>query len=272
MPRSFSLSLTCGLLCRLRRSARRRAGRRPRPDDSARPVCGDGRVLPDAGHAHGVSPDRPRCVRTLEAAADRVVGQRRLRAQRVGVRGVPHTHCLAWLPGDCDRGEESAARHGCGAAAHRGTADRRPHAARRRGLGDQTERRPFEPLLRKDRRIEGGRDGTVVRRPAGPCRVARSARDDERDHEQRRAPGNRAGAGRDAQQRDQGHPDPASCADRLCHRRPDDIAYPNAEDDFARITAVPVFKANLNVGHGGTYRQPGGGWFGEVAGAGWTGS
>jgi len=28
---------------------------------------------------------------------------------------------------------------------------------------------------------------------------------------------------------------------------------------------VPVFKANLNVGHGGTYRQPGGGWFGEVA-------
>ena len=28
---------------------------------------------------------------------------------------------------------------------------------------------------------------------------------------------------------------------------------------------MPVFKANLNVGHGGTYRQPGGGWFGEVA-------
>ena len=46
---------------------------------------------------------------------------------------------------------------------------------------------------------------------------------------------------------------------------PTDIAYPNAEDDFSRITAVPVFKANLNVGHGGTYRQPGGGWFGEVA-------
>jgi dienelactone hydrolase len=46
---------------------------------------------------------------------------------------------------------------------------------------------------------------------------------------------------------------------------PTDIAYPNAEDDFARITTVPVFKANLNVGHGGTYRQPGGGWFGEVA-------
>ena len=46
---------------------------------------------------------------------------------------------------------------------------------------------------------------------------------------------------------------------------PSDIAYPNAEDDFTRITTVPVFKANLNVGHGGTYRQPGGGWFGEVA-------
>jgi len=45
---------------------------------------------------------------------------------------------------------------------------------------------------------------------------------------------------------------------------PSDIAYPNAEDDFARITAVPVFKANLNVGHGGTFRDPGAGWFGEV--------
>ena len=46
---------------------------------------------------------------------------------------------------------------------------------------------------------------------------------------------------------------------------PSDVAFPNAEDDFARITHVPVFKANLDVGHGGTYRQPGGGWFGEVA-------
>jgi hypothetical protein len=46
---------------------------------------------------------------------------------------------------------------------------------------------------------------------------------------------------------------------------PSDVAYPNAEDDFARITSVPVFKANLNVGHGGTYRDTGGGWFGEVA-------
>ena len=46
---------------------------------------------------------------------------------------------------------------------------------------------------------------------------------------------------------------------------PTDVAYPNAEDDFARITKVPVFKANLNVGHGGTYREPGGGRFGELA-------
>ena len=46
---------------------------------------------------------------------------------------------------------------------------------------------------------------------------------------------------------------------------PSDVAFPNAEDDFARIAKVPVFKGNLNVGHGGTYRQPGGGWFGEVA-------
>jgi dienelactone hydrolase len=45
---------------------------------------------------------------------------------------------------------------------------------------------------------------------------------------------------------------------------PTDVAYPNAEDDFKRITTVPVFKANLNVGHGGTFRHPGAGWFGEV--------
>jgi dienelactone hydrolase len=45
---------------------------------------------------------------------------------------------------------------------------------------------------------------------------------------------------------------------------PSDIAYPNAEDDFKRITKVPVFKANLNVGHGGTFRHAGAGWFGEV--------
>jgi hypothetical protein len=45
---------------------------------------------------------------------------------------------------------------------------------------------------------------------------------------------------------------------------PTDIAYANAEDDFTKIDKVPVFNANLNVGHGGTFRQPNGGWFGEV--------
>jgi hypothetical protein len=45
---------------------------------------------------------------------------------------------------------------------------------------------------------------------------------------------------------------------------PTDVAYPNAEDDFKRITKVPVFKGNLNTGHGGTFRQPGGGWASEV--------
>ena len=42
---------------------------------------------------------------------------------------------------------------------------------------------------------------------------------------------------------------------------PTDIAYPNASDDFARITHVPVLFANLPVGHGGTIMRPnGGGW------------
>jgi dienelactone hydrolase len=50
---------------------------------------------------------------------------------------------------------------------------------------------------------------------------------------------------------------------------PSDIAYPQAEDDFKHIK-VPVFKGNLNVGHGGTFRHPGAGWFGEV-GVAWLG-
>jgi hypothetical protein len=45
---------------------------------------------------------------------------------------------------------------------------------------------------------------------------------------------------------------------------PSDVAYPNAEDDFKRIDHVPVFKGNINVGHGGTFRHPGAGWYGEV--------
>ena len=45
----------------------------------------------------------------------------------------------------------------------------------------------------------------------------------------------------------------------------DDIAYPNASDDFKRISHVPVTIANLKVGHSGTYSEPHGGSFATVA-------
>ncbi len=44
-----------------------------------------------------------------------------------------------------------------------------------------------------------------------------------------------------------------------------DIAYKNGMDDFNRINHVPVFVANMDVGHGGTYGQPHGGEFSKVA-------
>jgi hypothetical protein len=44
-----------------------------------------------------------------------------------------------------------------------------------------------------------------------------------------------------------------------------DIAYQNGMDDFKRINHVPVFVANMDVGHGGTYGQPHGGEFAKVA-------
>jgi dienelactone hydrolase len=44
-----------------------------------------------------------------------------------------------------------------------------------------------------------------------------------------------------------------------------DIAYPNGTDDFKRIEKVPVFMANMDVGHGGTYSRPHGGEFAPVA-------
>lgn len=44
-----------------------------------------------------------------------------------------------------------------------------------------------------------------------------------------------------------------------------DIAYNNGMDDFKRINHVPVFVANMDVGHGGTYGQPHGGEFATVA-------
>jgi hypothetical protein len=49
---------------------------------------------------------------------------------------------------------------------------------------------------------------------------------------------------------------------------PTDVAYAAAESDFKSIEKVPVFYANLPVGHGGTFNQPNGGRFGEV-GAAW---
>lgn len=44
-----------------------------------------------------------------------------------------------------------------------------------------------------------------------------------------------------------------------------DIAYQNGMDDFKRINHVPVFVANMDVGHGGTYSKPHGGEFAKVA-------
>jgi dienelactone hydrolase len=47
---------------------------------------------------------------------------------------------------------------------------------------------------------------------------------------------------------------------------PSDIAFPNAEDDFARLSHIPVFRAwREKTGHGGTYHEPNGGAFGRVA-------
>jgi hypothetical protein len=46
---------------------------------------------------------------------------------------------------------------------------------------------------------------------------------------------------------------------------PKDIAHDNAADDFAHINQVPVFMANIDVGHGGTFAQPNGGAFAQVA-------
>jgi hypothetical protein len=44
-----------------------------------------------------------------------------------------------------------------------------------------------------------------------------------------------------------------------------DIAYGNGMDDYKQINHVPVFVANMNVGHGGTYGQPHGGEFAKLA-------
>jgi dienelactone hydrolase len=46
---------------------------------------------------------------------------------------------------------------------------------------------------------------------------------------------------------------------------PTDIAYTNGMDDFERINQVPVFVANLDVGHGGTFLKANGGQAASVA-------
>jgi hypothetical protein len=44
-----------------------------------------------------------------------------------------------------------------------------------------------------------------------------------------------------------------------------DIAYANANDDFEKISHIPVFRAYMKgVGHGGTYHETDGGAFGKV--------
>ncbi|WP_229071069.1 hypothetical protein [Actinoplanes sp. DH11] len=50
---------------------------------------------------------------------------------------------------------------------------------------------------------------------------------------------------------------------------PDDIAYPNAVDDYGRLPArLPALLAHLPVGHYGTFAQPASGEYGRV-GAAW---
>lgn len=47
---------------------------------------------------------------------------------------------------------------------------------------------------------------------------------------------------------------------------PAEVAFNNANDDVARIESAPVFRAwRERTGHGGTYREPNGGDFGQVA-------
>lgn len=51
-----------------------------------------------------------------------------------------------------------------------------------------------------------------------------------------------------------------------------DIAYDQSETDFMNINNVPLFNANMDTGHGGTWQFANGGEFGRV-GLGWlTGS
>lgn len=44
-----------------------------------------------------------------------------------------------------------------------------------------------------------------------------------------------------------------------------DVAFPNGSDDFEKIEHVPVMLASIDVGHGGTFREPNGGKVAPVA-------
>jgi dienelactone hydrolase len=46
---------------------------------------------------------------------------------------------------------------------------------------------------------------------------------------------------------------------------PSDVAFPNGSDDYAKISHVPAMLLNLQVGHGGTFREPNGGLVAQVA-------
>jgi dienelactone hydrolase len=47
---------------------------------------------------------------------------------------------------------------------------------------------------------------------------------------------------------------------------PSDVAFKNADDDYARIETIPIFRGwREQTGHSGTYREPNGGEFGVVA-------
>ena len=48
---------------------------------------------------------------------------------------------------------------------------------------------------------------------------------------------------------------------------PDDMAYETAEDDFSRISSIPLFKGEMDVGHMATYEEPNAGRFGQVVSA-----
>jgi pimeloyl-ACP methyl ester carboxylesterase len=152
MPRSLRvLILTCGLLLPAAAFAQRGApADAPPPRTTPRgPFAVTVESYPTLATPHGVSPDGPRRLRTVEAAADRVVGQRRLRAQRVGVspsssRRSPRT--ATWR---LRSGRRIRRRHRHGAAAHRGAADRRPHAARRRRLGSKQNADRSSPFYKK---------------------------------------------------------------------------------------------------------------------------